>query len=87
MEHKLTLLDEDTRLLRQLVTRSGEPFVHDIVDHFPTAAADLLSMGKLLTVGWTFNLNKADMYATLPGGERVTLQLSDDNLLILPHQE
>jgi len=71
------------------VTRSGEPFAHDIddVDHFPTAAADLLSMGKLLTVGWTFNLNKADMYATLPGGERVTLQLSDDNLLILPHQE
>ena len=70
-----------------LTTRSGSSVNIDVndVDHLPAAAAELLSMGKLIEDGWEFRLKRGSLQGTLPGGAIVTLELSPDKLLILPH--
>ena len=59
----------------------------DVVDveNFPNAAAELLSMGKLIRAGWEFRLNAQDLQATIPGGHRVQLELNNENVLMIPH--
>ena len=50
-------------------------------------AADVLSMGKLLRDGWKFYFeDKDDCYAVHPSGQcKFKVELSDDDLLRLPH--
>ena len=54
-------------------------------EYLKDAAAELLSMGKLINQGWRFNLSSQNLQATLPSGEIVALDLSDDHILLLPH--
>jgi hypothetical protein len=70
-----------------LMTRTGSTVNIDVndVDHLPAAAAELLSMGKLIEDGWEFRLKRGSLQGTLPGGDIIQLELSPDKLLILPH--
>jgi site-specific DNA-cytosine methylase len=71
----------------ELVTKAGTSIDVDIqdVEYLKDAAAELLSMGKLINQGWRFNLSSQNLQATLPSGEIVALDLSDDHILMLPH--
>jgi hypothetical protein len=69
-------------------TQGGHNVQMDIkdVDKFSNSATNLLSMGKLvMEEGWTIHVSKADTYAVLPGGERVTLYFNEDKVLCLKH--
>ena len=69
-------------------TQGGHSVQMDIkdVDKFTNSATNLLSMGKLvMEEGWTIHVSKADTYAVLPGGERVTLYFNEDKVLCLKH--
>jgi hypothetical protein len=73
----------------KVLTDAGKELHLDIddVDYFPTATVELLSMCKLIEAGWTFSLDKEDIYATLPNGDQVTLSVNHNGHLFLPHQE
>jgi site-specific DNA-cytosine methylase len=69
-------------------TQGGHQVQMDIqdVDKFSNSATNLLSMGKLIMEeGWTIHVSKAESYAILPGGERVTLYFNEDKVLCLKH--
>jgi len=69
-------------------TQGGHQVQMDIqdVDKFSNSATNLLSMGKLIMEeGWTIHVSKAESYAILPGGERVTLYFNEDKVLCLQH--
>ena len=69
-------------------TQGGHQVQVDIqdVDKFSNSATNLLSMGKLaMEEGWTIHVSKAESYAILPGGERVTLYFNEDKVLCLKH--
>jgi site-specific DNA-cytosine methylase len=69
-------------------TQGGHQVQMDIqdVDKFSNSATNLLSMGKLIMEeSWTIHISKAESYAILPGGERVTLYFNEDKVLCLQH--
>jgi len=73
----------------KMTNDAGNEVGYDIdeVDYYPAATTELLSMCKLIAAGWTFNLNKENLYAVLPSGDKVDLYISRDDNLFLPHQE
>ena len=71
----------------ELVTKAGTSIDVDIqdVEYLRDATAELLSMGKLINQGWRFNLSAQNLQAILPTGEIIALDLSEDHILTLPH--
>ena len=68
--------------------RMGDYIDVDIndVENFPGAAAELLSMGKLIRAGWEFRLSNQNLEAIIPGGHKVQLNMNSEDVLMMPHK-
>ena len=53
------------------------------VENFPGAAAELLSMGKLIRAGWEFRLSNQNLEAVIPGGHKVQLNMNNEDVLMM----
>ena len=70
-----------------LKTESNEdvPMIIEGAQCTPSTIASILSMGKLIKEGWSFDINQKAQVATTPSGAKVNLRIRGDDIIELPH--